>query len=113
MTLSARARREKGAVAEREVLGLFRAAGWPHAHRTSTGGSQAGLSDLGAGPEGCAVEIKRQEALNVPAAFDQLRRDAEGRLPILVHRPSRHEWMATLPLADLLPLLYLREREVN
>jgi hypothetical protein len=57
------------------------------------------------GPVGVAIEIKRQEKLNVPRAFDQLKADAGALIPLLVHRPSRHEWMATLPLTDLLPLL--------
>ena len=29
---------------------------------------------------------------------------------IVVHRPSNHAWMATLPFEELLPLLALRER---
>ena len=104
-----RAERTKGAVAEREVIQHIRAAGWKDAERTSNGRAQDGRSDIARGPEGCAIEVKRQERLNVPRAFDQLTADAGDLLPVLVHRPSRHEWMATLPLADLLPLLALRE----
>lgn len=109
MTLSAAARRTKGAEAEREVIRIFAAAGWPTAYRTSTGRTQGGVSDIGAGPAGCAFEVKRQERLNVPEAFDQLTADAGDLLPVLIHRPSRHEWMATLELAELLPLLRMRE----
>lgn len=103
--------RLKGANAEREVVQIFRAHGWPHAERTSNGRAQSGRSDIANGPEGCAVECKRQERLNVPSALDQLERDSDPLdMPILVHRPSRHEWMATVKLVDLLPLLALRER---
>lgn len=102
--------RDKGAKAEREIIRTLRAHGWEMAGRTSDGKHQAGRSDVVNGPEGCAVEIKRQERLNIPQAFDQLSRDAGDKIPILVHRPSRHEWMATLPLDELLPLLLLRER---
>ena len=104
-----RAERNKGALGEREVIQRIREAGWRDAERTSNGRAQDGRSDIARGPEGCAIEVKRQERLNVPRAFDQLTADAGDQLPILVHRPSRHEWMATLPLSDLLPLLALRE----
>jgi hypothetical protein len=110
MALSASGRREKGADAEREIVRLLRAEGWHYAGRTSDGRKQNGRSDILNGPQGCALEIKRHERLNVPQAFDQLTADAGDLRPILIHRPSRHEWMATLPLADLLPLLKLAER---
>jgi len=103
--------RIKGAVAERQVLQVLRAHGWAHAQRSSDGRTQSARGDIAHGPEGCHIEIKRQERLNVPRAFDQVLADADDTLtPILVHRPSRHEWMATLPLDELLPLLLLRER---
>ncbi len=103
--------RTKGAVAEREVIHILHAHGWGFAERTSNGRAQHGRNDIAHGPEGCAIEVKRQEKLNVPAALDQLVRDSDPRdTPILVHRPSRHPWYATLPLEDLLPLLALKER---
>ena len=102
--------RNKGAAAEREVLRIIQASGWRDARRTHDGRSQAGRNDVIGGPRGCAVEVKRQEKLNVPAALDQLVRDSQPcDIPVLIHRPSRHGWMATLPLEDLLPLLKLRE----
>lgn len=103
--------RSKGASAEREVLNIIRVSGWRDARRTSDGRAQIGRGDVIDGPAGCHIEIKRQERLNVPAAFDQVQRDADRLdVPVLVHRPSRHAWMATLPLEDLLPLLALKER---
>ena len=103
--------RDKGAAAEREVIALIRAGGWEHAQRTSDGRDQGGRGDIVAGPAGCHIEIKRQEALNVPKAFDQAKHDADPLdIPVVVHRPSRHEWMATLPFDELLTLLALRER---
>lgn len=106
-----RAERSKGAHGERAVIALIREAGWPHARRTSDGRGQSGRGDVAGGPAGCHVEVKRQERLNVPRALAQVRADADPLdVPVLVHRPSRSEWMATLPLSELLPLLALRER---
>jgi hypothetical protein len=103
--------RVKGASAEREVIAILHAHGWLHAERSSNGRVQLGRGDVLNGPAGCHIEVKRQERLNVPAALSQAARDADGLdVPIVVHRPSRHQWMATLPLEDLLPLLALRER---
>ncbi len=103
--------RRKGAAAERETIALIREAGWPHARRTSDGRGQVGRGDVAGGPVGVHIEVKRQERLNVPAALTQVRSDADPLdIPVLIHRPSRSEWMATLPLSDLLPLLVLRER---
>jgi hypothetical protein len=103
--------RRKGAAAEREVIAIFRDHGWPNARRTSDGRSQSTRGDVIGGPEGIHVEVKRQERLNVPAALTQAANDANPHdIPVVVHRPSRHEWMATLPLSELLPLLALREQ---
>lgn len=102
--------RRKGKVAELEVVHIIRDEGWPAARRTSDGREQSARGDLANGPEGVHIEIKRHERLNVPAAFDQVVADANPHdIPVLIHRPSRHEWMATLPLTELLPLLKLRE----
>lgn len=103
--------RRKGAAAEREVITIIRDAGWPDARRTHDGRAQAGRGDVAGGPVGVHWEVKRVERLSVPGALAQVRRDADpGDLPVLVHRPSRSDWMATLPLADLLDLLALREQ---
>jgi hypothetical protein len=100
------AQRDKGARAEREVVAIFRDAGWPDAKRTHDGNAQVGRGDIAGGPAGFHVEVKRHERLSVPAAFRQIRRDApEGFYPLLVHRPSREVWMATLELRTLLVLL--------
>lgn len=103
--------RSKGARGEREIVDLLRTEGWCNARRTSDGRAQSTRGDIVGGPQGCHIEIKRQERLNVPAALTQAAEDAGPHdIPVLVHRPSRHGWMATLPLTDLLDLLAFRER---
>lgn len=102
--------RAKGKRGELMVVKIFKEHGWPDAERTSNGRTQSGKNDIANGPEGVAVEVKFVEKLSVPKALDQLLADSDPMdIPVLVHRPSRHEWMATLPLDDLLPLLKLRE----
>jgi len=99
--------RRKGADAERTVIREHLRPLWPDVERTSNGRSQdGGKNDVANGPLHFAIEVKRQERLNVPAAFDQLRRDSDpDKIPLLIHRPSRHEWMATMPLKTALHLI--------
>jgi hypothetical protein len=102
--------RLKGASAEREVVQILHRHGWGFAERTSRGVAQIGCGDIAHGPAGVHLEVKRSERLNICAALDQAIRDAhELDIPVVVHRPSRHVWMATLPLEELLPLLRLKE----
>lgn len=103
--------RMKGARFEREIVQLFHVHDWTEAARTQDGRLQAARGDILGGPPGFHWELKRQERLNVHKAFDQIKRDANPLdVPVLVHRPSRHEPMATLPLEDLLALIAFRER---
>jgi Holliday junction resolvase len=105
-----RASRTKGKLGELEVVRLLRAHGWPNARRTSDGRRQ-GSCDIAEGPEACVIEIRRREAVNVPKGMREVsERTSFTELPVLVHRPSRSPWLATLPLEELLDLLALRER---
>jgi hypothetical protein len=102
--------RTKGAKAELEIVHILRDAGWKNAERTHDGRVQRARGDIRNGPPGVHFEVKRHERLNVPAALRQVEEDANPLdLPVLVHRPSRQDWCATLPLDELLALLKLRE----
>lgn len=102
--------RRKGATGELEIVHILRDNGWPDATRTHDGRVQRARGDIRNGPEGVHLEIKRHERLNVPKALRQVEEDANPLdIPVLVHRPSRQDWCATLPLDDLLALLKLRE----
>ena len=102
--------RRKGADAEREIVRMLKDRGWKDARRTSDGREQHARGDIAHGPVGFHIEIKRHERLNVPKALRQIENDANKLdVPLLIHRPSRQEWMATLPLGELLALIQLRE----
>jgi len=108
--MAARERR-KGAAGELEVIHLLRDHGWRDARRTSDGRGQQTRGDVTNGPAGIHLEIKRQERLNVPAALRQAEADAHPHdVPVVVHRPARMQWMATLPADELFALLRLREQ---
>lgn len=101
--------RRKGADAERELVRILRAAGWPLACRTSDGRVQAARGDIANGPEGTHIEAKSGN-LKLTAALDQVARDAISLdMPLLAYKPARHAWLGVVYLEDLLPLLKLRE----
>lgn len=105
-----KASRAKGGAGEREAISIIREHGWPNAERTSTGRIQA-AGDVGNGPQATYIEIRRREALSVPAAMREVMEKAGPTdLPVLVHRPSRCPWMMTIELSEGLALLALRER---
>jgi hypothetical protein len=102
--------RDKGKRGELEIVHILREHGWKNAERTSNGRHQGLRGDIANGPAGVHLECKFQEALNVPRALRKLESDASPLdIPVLVHRSSRQEWQATLPLEELLALLKLRE----
>jgi hypothetical protein len=55
-------------------------------------------------------EVKRVEAGNLYIWLAQAVRDAGGKkLPIVAHRKNGQDWVAVLPMSDLIDLLILRE----
>ena len=98
--------REKGAQGEREaaeklneVLGTKY-----HRGRQYHGGTDS--PDLAGGLPGLHVEVKRVEALRLYPSLEQARKDGgTGRVPMVMHRPSRKPWVAVVYVDDLIRLL--------
>lgn len=101
--------RDKGAAAEREVVALCRAYGWPDAERSSNGRAQRSRGDIARGPARVSIEVKRGERAEVWKWLEQAAEDAGQSLPVLAFRRSRSTWYACIELEELLPLLALRE----
>ena len=49
-------------------------------------------------------EVKREERLNVFKAMDTAVAEAGPKLPVLMHRRNRTDWLVTVRLADLVRL---------
>jgi hypothetical protein len=106
-----RRERAKGARGELEVARILRAAGWPDAKRTSDGRAQIERGDIGDGPDGVHLEVRRREALNIWACLADAQREARpGDAPAVVFRRSRSRWYAAVELEFLLDLLGERRR---
>lgn len=103
--------RRKGKDAELEIVGILRAAGWPHARRTGQMQSQRGApeADVLAIP-GARLEVRRRERIEIVKWCREHEQTTPAvDIPIVVFRPSREPWRACLELAELLPLLKLKE----
>ena len=102
MTINSRA---KGAAAEREFASYLKARG----HDARRGQQFSGGSDS---PDvvcptlpGVHFEVKRVEKGNLYLWLDQAMRDAGSKVPVVVHRKNKREWVAILSLDELLNLL--------
>ena len=65
---------------------------------------------------GVHVEVKHTERFNAYTAVAQARRDGCGQVPLVLHRRNRGEWLAVVPLSELMrlaELLYLSKAEVT
>lgn len=102
--MSGRTSQRKGADAEREIVSILQARGYP----AQRGGSLSyGTAPDVYGLDGLHLEIKRHEKLNLHAAYQQSQLDArrfqDGK-PVVVHRRSREPWLITLALDDFLEI---------
>lgn len=99
-----RGRRQKGAVAEREVAAIFRAAGFT-CDRTPNSGGLHIPGDL-TGIDGFHIEVKRQETIRLFDWWPQAVREAPaGDAPIVAFRASGEKWRAVSELDVLAALM--------
>lgn len=99
--------RAKGAAAEREVIAILRAAGWPQARRSSDGRAQIERGDIVRGPAGVHLEVKRRERIHIVEWSHQAESEAHFTdRPAVVWRKSREPWRVSMLLDDWMPLAY-------
>lgn len=98
--MTGRHSRNKGKRGEREVAALLAARGFVGIKR----GWQARQGNTECDVEGTRwwLEVKRGKRCNARAAYAQACADTDGRVPVVVWRDDRSEWMVTLSFADFL-----------
>ena len=100
--------REKGKRFERYVASLFRKNGFS-AYRTAQFKGNSGKAGDVEGIPGIHLECKHQEHMNLYTWMDQSIRDAEaeaeGSLPVVVHKANRRSTLVTMRFDDWVKLL--------
>lgn len=90
----------KGKEGELELTGILRNYGFDVRRGASRNyGTEPDISGL----PGIHIEVKRQEKLNLSAALEQSKRDAQrfrDGLPIVAHRGNGQEWRVTMFFKD-------------
>lgn len=96
--------RAKGCRGEREIAAILRAEGYAarRGQQFSGGGDSP---DVVHDIPGVHLEVKRVEAFALYAAMAQAKRDCGGKVPVVLHKKNREEWVAVLPLRDFLNLV--------
>lgn len=90
--------REKGKRGERELASKLRQFGF-NARRAQQYCGANGDADVVGLPD-VHIECKRVERLNIYDAMDQSKRDANGDIPVVMHRKNNCEWLVTMTLED-------------
>ncbi len=98
--------RQKGAAGERELAALLRFHGY-EARRGQQFSGSGDSPDVVCQPlRDFWFECKRVEAGNLYNWMHQAQRDAGGKIPVVMHRRSREDWVAILPAGLFLQLLH-------
>lgn len=102
--MNGRGSRQKGANAEREVVELLEAAGYP-CHRTPHSGALEWLKGDITGMPDMHVEVKRCEAVRIDEWCNKAKAEAGDKTALVIYRRSRQPWRVVLTLEDFLWLM--------
>ena len=96
--------RDKGARGERELADFLRQHG-VEARRGQQFSGGADSPDVVTNMPDVHLECKRVEKGNLYEWLAQAKHDAQHKLPVVAHRRNGKEWVAILPLGELIELL--------
>lgn len=96
MTLS----RQKGARGEREAAKVLQETFGCQARRGCQFAGGKDSPDVVTSIDGVHIEVKRVERLNIHDAIAQSVRDSGGKVPCVLHRRDRTDWLLTVRLSD-------------
>lgn len=101
--------RSKGAAGEREFAAVLKAKGLAARRGQQFAGGGDSPDVVCPSLTGVHFEVKRVQAGNPYDWLAQAQRDGKEKVPVVAHRKNGKEWVAILPMTDLLDLLVLRE----
>ena len=101
--------RNKGANGEREFANLLTKEGFQAERGQQHSGGKDSPDVKCEGLTGVHFEVKRVQSGNLYKWLAQAIRDAKDNIPIVAHRRNNADWVAVLPMTELLKLLATRE----
>ena len=103
-----RSQREKGANAERECAKILNAHGINARRGQVFNHEEDIVTDLP-----LHLEIKRQETTKIHEWMKQSTEQCRGKIPTVVHRRSREDWLITMRFEDFLNIINCGNAERN
>lgn len=102
---SGKGSKAKGGAGEREVVKIFKDAGFEDAARTPFSGANKNFPGDVMGMPGLHLEVKRRESTRFYEWMKQAEADRKpGRMPIVLHRRNNGEWMVFCRLDHFIQL---------
>lgn len=95
----------KGSAGEREACQALRDSLGIAAARSQQYCGKAGDADLQTELTNVHFECKRTERFNAYDAIEQAKSDCGDKIPVVLHRRNRGEWLAVVPLSRLRELV--------
>lgn len=103
----------KGKAGEREFANFLKERGLEARRGQQFKGGTDSPDVVCAGLTRVHFEVKRVECFELYKAVEQATRDANGvNLPIVAHRRNNKDWIAVVPMEDMIKLLKMRELEL-
>jgi hypothetical protein len=96
--------RQKGARGEREAAKVIAETFGCEARRGCQFAGGKDSPDVQTTLDGLHFEVKRVQRLNIHGAIDQAVNDAGEKVPCVLHRRDRTEWLLTVRLSDVTKL---------
>lgn len=97
--------KDKGARGERELAEYLTEKGFPARRGQQFKGGEDSPDVICDDLSAFHLESKRTERLKLYDAMDQAKRDCGSRIPLVIHRRNRGEWLCVLRLDDLLNIV--------
>ena len=101
--------RAKGCRGEREFAALLKAHGFSARRGQQFAGGGDSPDVVCPDLTNVHFEVKRVQAGNLYAWFEQAVRDGGTKLPIVAHKKNGKRWLAILDMEELIDMLILRE----
>lgn len=93
--------KKKGSAGEREACKAVSEHLRIEARRSQQYCGRSGDADLQTTLHGVHFEVKRTECLRLYDAVEQAKNDCRGKVPVVLHRRNRGEWLVIVPLNRL------------